>query len=101
MTTQQKNIEFTAEERERLAKAMRTAALGILSAWEALLQVAHRIGKDWEPSTTSVRDIAEDFAAALDNPLDAEAIITAEEVAKRFGNPADWIDEKKGTTDYD
>ncbi len=100
MTTQQKNIEFTPEEAERLAKAIRTAAVGILSVWEALLQVAHRIGRDWEPTHTSVRDIAEDFAAALDNPDDVDSIITHEEVAKRFGNPADWIDEPKATTDY-
>ncbi len=87
MTTETK-IEFTAEETERLAGATRTAALGILSAWETLLQVAHRIGKDWEPDHTSVCNIAEDFAAALDHP---EAVDTGRRTAPRHSHVGEGL----------
>src|SRR5260370_30791394 len=89
MTTQPQ-IEFIAEEKERLTKAIRAAAVGIVTAWEALLKVADRTNKEWEPRETSVSDIAEQFAAALDNPDDVETVITAEAVAEAFSDPDDW-----------
>ena len=87
MTTVQ--IQFIPEELEKLTAAVRQGAAAIASAWEVLTAIGTRIGRDWEPNTTSVRDIMDCFASHLGSPEGASTI-SLEEVSDNFIDSTNW-----------
>jgi hypothetical protein len=83
-------IEFTAEEKQRLAKAITKAACGIAECWDVLSQIGDRINKDWEPKGTSVADIADQEASGLENPAAIESL-DPDLVAECFADAENWM----------
>jgi hypothetical protein len=84
-----KPIEFTAEEKIALARAVTDAACGIARCWDILSQIGARINLDWEPEGTSVADIAEYNASGLENPSAIESL-DPDQVAEAFTDPENW-----------
>jgi hypothetical protein len=85
-------LEFTTEEKEQLAEAITKAACGIARCWDILSEIGARIGRDWEPENrNSVADIAEHYAAVIDNP-DATERLDSASVAESFSDPDDWAE---------
>lgn len=82
-------VEFTADEKQQLAKAITKAACGIAECWDVLSQIGARIGKDWEPQGTSVADIAEWDASVIYNPASLESL-DADQVAECFNDAENW-----------
>jgi hypothetical protein len=85
-------IQFTGEEKKRLAQAITKAACGIAECWDTLRLIGERIGSDWEPSETSVSDIADQNAADIDNPAALEAL-DDDSVAVYFADPVNWQEQ--------
>jgi hypothetical protein len=85
----QETIEFTAEEKLQLTKAITKAACGIAECWDVLTQIGARINKDWEPVGTSVSDIADHNAACIDNPAAIEPL-DADSIAEYFEDVENW-----------
>ena len=84
-----RHIEFTPEEKRKLAGAITKAAVGIAQCWDVLLQIAGRIGQDWEPVDTCVADIADYWASSIDYPGAIE-LLDPESVAEYFSDPENW-----------
>lgn len=82
-------VDFTTEEKARLAAAITKAACGIAECWDVLSEIGARIGRDWEPCGTSVADIADFEASVLDNPAAVESL-DAELMAESFNDAENW-----------
>lgn len=86
------SVEFTVEEKRLLAAAITKAAVGIAECWDVLSGISDRIGRYWEPTSTSVADIADITASGIDNPSAIE-MLDADSVAECFEDSENWTAE--------
>ena len=84
-------IQFTDAESEQLAASMSKGAVAIAEIWDTLKEVENRVGFDWEPSRTSVAEILEYFAVAIDDPVASEQCVSPDNAIAAFSRPKDWI----------
>jgi hypothetical protein len=82
-------IKFTSEELTELTEASRQGAAAIAKAWDVLGAIGDRLGLDWEPINTSVADVFDVLASALNGPESASAI-SAVDVEESFNERQNW-----------